>query len=283
MNVTHRCAGVASWRRRGIAAVALSVLLGGALHAQPRPFIGTGTPHARAALSSISVGPNRAQVLVTLAIDPGWHVSWRNPGETGLPTRLTWSLPTGVRLRDETWPVPVISHTTVGATHTLEGDVPWLVEFTVDSGTAADRLIALTLNYGVCRDVCIPERITVQGALPGRDARVVAIPAALHSRLARRGDAIAARRRSPTQLCLSHVPLAASSRAPEIIADSGLALDAALQLTAESHDGNHVFIMNVPAAVTLRDRTKVLVVQGNSAVATTLDFRRAAPGCTAKK
>ena len=271
-------------RRRGVvAALATGLLVAGALEAQPRPFIGSGTPHARASLTSISVTPTRAQVLVTLAIDPGWHVSWRNPGETGLPTRLSWSLPAGVRVREETWPVPVIAHTPVGATHTLEGEVPWLIEFTVDRPTTADRLIALTLSYGICREVCIPERITVQGALPGRDAQVSAIPMALHARLARHGESIAARRQSPTQLCLSRVPLASASRAPEIIADSGLALDAAVQLTATSRARDHGFVMNIPATVTLGDGVKVLVVQGNAAVATTLDFHRAAPGCTAKK
>ncbi len=274
---------MARLRRGVIALIAVAAVVAQPSRAQARPSIGSGTQHAHASITSIRVAPHRAQVLVTLAIDPGWHVSWRNPGETGLPTRLTWSLPAGVRVRDETWPVPVIAHTPVGATHTLEGDVPWLVEFVVDSATASDRLIALTLQYGICRDVCIPERITVQGALPGRNAQVAAIPIALHSRLARRGEAIAARRSSPTQLCLARVPLVSPARAPEIIADSGLTLDAALQLTAESHKGHHVFLMNIPAAVVLRDGAKVLVVQGKSAVATTLDFRRAAPGCTTHK
>lgn len=260
--------------------IAMPALFVRSLHAQPREFIGSGTQHAHASLTSIGVAPHRAQVLVTLAIDPGWHVSWRNPGETGLPTRLTWNLPAGVRVRDETWPVPVIAHTPVGATHTLEGEVPWLVEFVVDRVTAADRLIALTLQYGICRDVCIPERITVQGVLPGRDARRAAIPVALQSRLARPGDAIAARRRSPTQLCLSRVPLVSPGLAPEIIADSGLALDATLQPTTEAHQKAHVFVMKIPDAAVLRDGMKVLIVQGKSAVATTLDFRRAAPGCT---
>ncbi len=273
----------AAQRARVTAVLAIATLVAGAVSAQARPFIGTGTPHAHASITSVAVGPDRAQVLVTLSIDPGWHVSWRNPGETGLPTRLSWSLPAGVRVRDETWPVPVIAHTPVGATHTLEGEVPWLVEFAVDNATATDRLIGLTMQYGICREVCIPERITVQGALPGREAHGAAVPVALQSRLARRGDAIAARRRSAGQICLAQVPLAAGARPPEIIADSGLALDAALPLTPLARGANHVFLMNIPAGSTLRDGSKVLVVQGNSAIATTLDFRRTAPGCTATR
>ena len=268
--------------RRVHAALCVAALLARAAPAQPRLLTGTGAQHARASIASVGVSPHGAQVLVTLAIDPGWHVSWRNPGETGLPTRLTWSLPTGVRVHDETWPVPVIAHTAVGATHTLEGEVPWIVEFDVDSVTRADRLIALTMSYGICREVCIPERLTVQGVLPGRAARVVAIPVGLKARLAQRGAPVAARRRSPTQLCLAHVPLATAAGAPEIIADSGLALDAAVRLTAKSHAKDQVFLMEVPSGVMVRDGVRVLVVQGVAAVATTLDFRAPAPGCTAR-
>ena len=30
-----------------------------------------------------------------LAIKPGWHVYWRNPGDSGLPTTIDWQLPAG--------------------------------------------------------------------------------------------------------------------------------------------------------------------------------------------
>jgi hypothetical protein len=77
--------------------------------------------------------------------------------------------------------------------------------------------------------------------------------------------------------------MARASGIPEIIADSGLALDAALALTAESHAGNHVFLMNIPATTVLPDGARVLLVHGNSGIAATLDFHRAAPGCAKKK
>jgi len=36
-----------------------------------------------------------ATVALRLAIEPGWHTYWRNPGESGLPTTLGWRLPQG--------------------------------------------------------------------------------------------------------------------------------------------------------------------------------------------
>ena len=252
-------------------------------NAQARaPQIGNGTKHARASIEAVSASATRAQLLVTLALDPGWHVSWRNPGETGLPTRLTWSLPVGVRAVNETWPVPVIAHTSVGATHTLEGDVPWLVDFAIDSASDAERLLSLTIRYGVCRDVCIPEQQTVQGVLPGKRSRApaaVALP--LRTRLSTNAGAIAARRVAKTELCFARVPLVSGAALPEVIADSGLGLDAALPLTQQARGSHHVFVMNISAASPLHSGSQLLFVRGSSGVAAQLDFKRPAPGCTA--
>ena len=253
------------------------------LAAQPRPLIGNGTKHAHASIASIGSSRTGAELLVTLSVDPGWHVSWRNPGDTGLPTRLVWTLPNGVRVRNETWPVPVIAHTNVGATHTLEGEIPWVISFAADSASAADRLLTLTIKYGVCRDVCIPEQLTVQGVLPGfASSPKTVISEAATARLAPDRGWIAARRRSPTQVCLDRVPLTGSGALPEVIADSGLSLDAALPLTPASTAARHGFVMNISSGTVLPDRAKVLVVHGKSGVAAYLDFHRPAPGCAVR-
>ncbi len=251
--------------------------------AQPRPLIGNGVKHARARIEPIDVRGNRTRVLVTLLVDPGWHVSWRNPGETGLPTRLNWSLPPGVRAIDETWPVPLITHTPVGDTHTLEGDVPWVVEFRVDSSSTVDRLIGLTVRYGICREVCIPEQLVVQGVLPARvEPGSFVVPAALQARLARPAGVIAARRVSPTQLCLDHVPLQSAGVFPEVVADSGLGLDATLRLTPGRGRGAPAGLATIPATAELRSGARVLFVRGKAGASAALDFSRPAPRCSAR-
>ena len=45
-------------------------------------------------------------VAVRLHPDDGWHTYWRNPGDTGLPTRVDWQLPDGVTAGAIQWPVP---------------------------------------------------------------------------------------------------------------------------------------------------------------------------------
>ena len=41
-----------------------------------------------------------------LSHQPEWHTYWKNPGDSGLPTQLTWSLPSGFRAQEVLWPVP---------------------------------------------------------------------------------------------------------------------------------------------------------------------------------
>jgi len=280
-----RAHGCRSTRVRSVPSRAVQVcvallLLSNAVHAQPRTFIGVGVPHARATIDPVSVAAGTAQLLVTLHVDPGWHVSWRNPGETGLPTRLTWNLPPGVRMTRETWPVPVIAHTPVGATHTLEGDVPWLVDFAVDGAAAdagVDRLVSLTMRYGICREVCIPEQVTVQGVLPARGSRVRAVPAVLRARLVTDAGRIAARLTGGGRtLCLAAPPLARSSAPLEFVADSGTAVDAALPLVVGAGGTS---VVRLPDGARLVAGSQVLFVRGAAGVAGRLDFRRPARGC----
>lgn len=271
--VWSRCAQVCT--------ASLLLLLATAVHAQPpRTFIGVGVPHARATIAPVSVAAGRAQLLVTLHVDPGWHVSWRNPGETGLPTRLSWSLPSGVRATRETWPVPVISHTPVGATHTLEGDVPWLVDFVVDGrapDAGVDRLVSLTMRYGICREVCIPEQVTVQGVLPARGSRVSPVPAALRARLVTDAGPIAARITGGGRtLCIATRPPLRGTAPVEFVADSGTAVDAAVPLVAGA---GTTAMVRLPDGARLVAGSRVLFVRGAAAVDGRLDFRRPAPGC----
>jgi DsbC/DsbD-like thiol-disulfide interchange protein len=43
---------------------------------------------------------------VHLTIDPGWHVYWKNPGDTGLPTRVSLTLPDGFTAGAVQFPTP---------------------------------------------------------------------------------------------------------------------------------------------------------------------------------
>src|SRR5262245_16290061 len=54
-----------------------------------------------------SVTPG-ATLWVDLHLDiaAGWHVYWRDPGDSGLPTEIAWDLPDGFRAGEIVWPAP---------------------------------------------------------------------------------------------------------------------------------------------------------------------------------
>lgn len=101
-----------------------------------------------------------APVWLGLKIEhaPHWHTYWRNPGDSGLPTTLSWSLPQGVTAGDIQWPTP--SRLPVGPLMNFgyEGTVLLAVPLAVPPGFNASALdVRLQADWLVCKTECIPE------------------------------------------------------------------------------------------------------------------------------
>jgi thiol:disulfide interchange protein DsbD len=68
------------------------------------------TPNVQADLlsSRSTIAPDeRFTIVLRQRIREGWHTYWRNPGDSGEPTRITWHLPAGWRAGEIQWPAPV--------------------------------------------------------------------------------------------------------------------------------------------------------------------------------
>lgn len=116
---------------------------------------------------------------VRLRHAPHWHSYWINPGDSGLPTTLAWSLPRGYAAGEIEWPVP--TRFDVGGLYNIgyEGDVLLPVAITVPGeATVGSKVhVGLTVKWLVCREECIPGKATlaldlpVARELPSPDAR----------------------------------------------------------------------------------------------------------------
>src|SRR5437762_4954849 len=66
-------------------------------------------PHVRVELitedRSIHAGGDFALGLL-FHLEKGWHVYWRNPGDSGSPPQVAWMLPAGFRAGAMEWPYP---------------------------------------------------------------------------------------------------------------------------------------------------------------------------------
>ena len=43
---------------------------------------------------------------ISFDMAPGWHIYWKYPGAAGLPTRVKWSVPSGINISEILWPAP---------------------------------------------------------------------------------------------------------------------------------------------------------------------------------
>ena len=101
-------------------------------------------------------------VALQLAHQPGWHTYWKNPGDSGLPTQLTWTLPKGVTAGEIAWPVPKKIPIGNLANYGFEDTVLLPVPLTITpefkpSLLASSLEIRLKANWLVCKKECIPE------------------------------------------------------------------------------------------------------------------------------
>ncbi|MGH0033528.1 MAG: protein-disulfide reductase DsbD family protein [Myxococcota bacterium] len=104
-------------------------------------------------------GSVRAGVL--LDIESGWHVYWRNPGESGLPTRVEFEAP-GSSVGPIQWPAPRVYEEADGLFTTYGYEERVLLGSRIDlSGASdagspgADRLGA-SVELLACRNECVP-------------------------------------------------------------------------------------------------------------------------------
>ena len=150
-------------------ALSASVLLSTPVVAESK-FYGVASaevtaPHIKVSLvsdrKSIAAGET-LQLALRLMPDDGWHTYWKNPGDTGLPTKLIWDLPAGFRAGDIEWPVPErIDYQ--GATNFGYHGETWLlaslsVPANIDPAILSNGFINVvaTAKWLICEDVCIP-------------------------------------------------------------------------------------------------------------------------------
>ncbi len=92
---------------------------------------------------------------------PHWHTYWKNPGDSGLPTVLQWTLPTGVTAGDIAWPtpqrIPVGTMANYGFSDTIVLPVPLTIASSFQPTPGGDLEVRLNASWLVCRQECIPQ------------------------------------------------------------------------------------------------------------------------------
>jgi DsbC/DsbD-like thiol-disulfide interchange protein len=98
-------------------------------------------------------------VALKLNAKPEWHTYWRNPGDSGLPTNIKWTLPEGFSHSEIHWPNPHI-FTIEGITnYGYEKEVVLPVKITAPQNLTAGKKITIKAkaSWLACRVECVPE------------------------------------------------------------------------------------------------------------------------------
>ena len=129
------------------------------------------TPHVEAEIISryAAVQPGQPiEAALRLKIIDHWHTYWRNPGDSGLPTKMTWTLPRGITAGPIEWPYPKKLPLGPLMNFGYDGEVLHLVTLQTPDTLKAGQNIALAAKaeWLVCSDVCIPESADLAISLP---------------------------------------------------------------------------------------------------------------------
>jgi thiol:disulfide interchange protein len=152
------------------ATLGLMLLAGPTAFAASQPDPGDG-PHATVRLiaqTKTTTPGQKLQVALVQTIEKGWHTYWVNPGDSGLPTTIDWSLPTGFTAEPILWPAPKRIPFGPLVSYGYEDQVVLPVTIAVPNTVAPGTDVAITGHAAwlVCSNVCVPEEADIKLVLP---------------------------------------------------------------------------------------------------------------------
>ena len=133
-----------------------------------------GDEHVKVELVSSQgaiVPQQHLQLGIRFDLEEGWHTYWVNPGDSGEPPRIEWTLPKGFQANSIQWPRPTRLSTPPFVDYGYEHQVLLPVLIRTPSGLTdgmTEKMIA-HVRYLICREVCIPGQKDLVLELPVKD------------------------------------------------------------------------------------------------------------------
>lgn len=105
-------------------------------------------------------------VALHFTLQPGWHVYWINPGDSGEPPRVEWNLPAGFTAEPLQWPAPrrITDYQVVD--YGYEDELVLLTRMRAPPNAAGSAGLKANVRWAVCREVCIADRAQLSLKLP---------------------------------------------------------------------------------------------------------------------
>lgn len=159
--------------------LALALAQPHAASAAPPPVASSQNVRATLLSETTAVVPGRPfWVGLRLQMQPGWHVYWKQPGDSGLPPRVKWTLPPGYAAEDVVFPYPQRFTEGTLATYGYMGDVLLMARLAAPASPAQGSAeLSALVSWLECREKYIPAKVSLglelpvgPAAAPSRDA-----------------------------------------------------------------------------------------------------------------
>jgi len=107
------------------------------------------------------------RVGVRFRMDPHWHIYWKNPGESGLASEVTWDTP-GTTVGELQWPAPSTFRTPDGyiTTYGYTEEVLLFAEARAPEKATGSLPLAAAADVLVCEVQCLPAQLMLTRDLP---------------------------------------------------------------------------------------------------------------------
>jgi thiol:disulfide interchange protein DsbD len=137
-----------------------------AFRTQPQPVRAQIVPEV------LSVQPGKPFcVALRLQMEDGWHTYWKNPGDSGLPTKIEWKLPPGFEAGEIQWPYPETFRLGLDVNYGYADEV-WLLTEIVPPATlkkGSSISLVASVKWLACLEECLPGGADMMVRLPVRD------------------------------------------------------------------------------------------------------------------
>jgi DsbC/DsbD-like thiol-disulfide interchange protein len=142
-------------------------LSGAAWAANPSasPWIESSNSKARLVSGTVELDGKPTLVGgIHLRMNPEWKTYWRNPGDSGVPPSFNWAGSTNLKRAEVLYPAPHRFADGGGTAIGYDGEVLFPVRITPER-EGEPITLKLALDYGLCKDLCIPNSVTLSLAL----------------------------------------------------------------------------------------------------------------------
>src|SRR5262252_1301679 len=120
--------------------------------------------HVQLVVPSSTLSPGQAaDAGLYFKLEPGWHVYWKNAGDSGEPPRMKWTLPDGITAGSLKFPAP--KRLPLGPLMDFGYEDEVLFPFALHVGPSAQSgpaVLHAKVDWLVCREVCIPGKAELE-------------------------------------------------------------------------------------------------------------------------